>query len=148
MGTTNKSLSQGAAAAADAGCVYPMRNRVSLVGLATGEVVNCLKIPAGTTILQVMTRIVTPESTSGACTAKVGRVGADDSFDASIDLKAVAGTVAAGVGGTDAGITAHYTFLADGYIDLTITINAGPAAACVVEVMALCLGFQPIAGRV
>lgn len=144
MGTTNKTLSQTVPSAVDRDNIKAFRNRVSLVGLATGEVVQCLSIPAGMLVLNVMTRVITPE-TCGAITAVVGDGDGANSWDASANLAAAAGTVYAGVGGTDAYVTTGKLYAAD-TIDITITVANGPCVAGVVEVMAICVAFPPIVG--
>lgn len=147
MGTTNKTLSTTVAAAADADNVFCMRNRVSLVGLATGEVVQCLSVPAGTLVLWVLTRVVTPE-TCGVSTATVGDGAGANSWDASVSFGTgtTAGDVAASVAGTDTYATTGKLYSTADTIDITITVAGGPCVSGVVEVMALCVKFPPIAG--
>ena len=144
MGTTNKTLSQTVPAMTDRDNIKCFRNRVNLVGMATGEVVQCLSIPAGMLVLNVMTRVITPE-TCGATTATVGDGAGANSWDASINLAAAAGTVYAGVGGTDAYVTPGKLYTAD-TIDITLTVANGPMVAGVLEVMAICVEFPPIVG--
>lgn len=146
MGTTNKTLSATVAAAADRDNIKCFRNRVSIVGLATAEVVQCLSIPAGMLVLNVMVKVVTPEA-SGAATATIGDGAGANSWDASTNLAAAAGTVTAGVGGTDAYVTTGKLYAAD-TIDAVLTLASGPATSGVFDIMAICVEFPPTAGSV
>lgn len=138
MGTTNRTLSVTVPSANDVDKIYVMRNRVSIVGLATAEVVQCLSIPAGTLVTNVLVKVITAEA-SGTATATVGDGAGVNSWDAETNLAATAGTVTAGVGGTDAYVTTGKLYSTADTIDLVITLGSGPATTGVFDIEAICV---------
>jgi hypothetical protein len=95
-----------------------------------------------------MFRVVTPE-TCGVCTATMGDGDGANSWDASVSFGTgvTAGAISASAAGTDAYCTTGKLYTAD-TIDITITVAGGPCVSGVVEVMALCVQFPPVLGRV
>lgn len=117
---------------------YIMEKEIDLAGVSTGDVIQALKIPAGTMVQNVTTKIVTPSDK--VTTANVGDGNDADGYDAAIDLAAAAGTRTKGVGGTDAYVTADGTlYSVEDTIDLTLTITAGPIGVGKVLVQANCV---------
>ena len=116
----------------------PIRQRITipLALQVASDVVNGLAVKAGWMVHQVQAIMVTP-STGDALTANVGIGGATSSFDAAIDLTAVAGTSTQGAPGTDAYLTAGGKyFAADDTIDLEFATVTNPAGDLVVDVIA------------
>lgn len=140
MGTTNKTGSVSVAAAADVDNIFIFRNRIDITGLATAEVVQCLSIPAGVLVLNVMVKVITPEA-SGTATATVGDGTAANGWDAETNLAAAAGAITAGVGGTDALVTTGKLYAAADTIDVTLTLGSGPATSGVFDIQAICARF-------
>lgn len=140
MGTTNKTGSQTVPGWEDVDNIFCVRQRVDITALATGEVVQCLSIPANTLVLWVMTKTITAEA-SGVCTGTVGDGSGATSWDAEINLAATAGTVTASVAGTDAYCTTGKLYTTADTIDVTLTIASGPATSGVFDIMALCMKF-------
>jgi hypothetical protein len=117
---------------------FVLENLVDLALVATGDVVQALLIAAGTKVLDVIVKVVTPCGL--VATATVGDGTSAAGFDASTNLNATAGTLTNGLGGTDALMTAGgKLYTADDTIDLTCTIAAGPIVAGKVLVKALCV---------
>ena len=90
-----------------------------------GDVVQCLNIPKGAYVLNVMVTVLTAEGAT--CTATVGDADGANSWDASTNLNATAGTVTAGVSGTDAYALTGKTYTSDDTIDLTMGHDADTA---------------------
>jgi len=101
----------------------------------SSDVLECLNVPAGTFVFDVFVRVITPEG--GTLTATVGDGAGADSWDASTNLNATAGTVTHGASGTDAYATSGKFYAAADTIDLTMSANAGDTAVFVVS--ALCV---------
>jgi hypothetical protein len=140
MATVNKTNSQTSQGWTDTDNIYCMRNRIDFTDVATGDVVQCLSIPAGTLVTNVMVKIITAE-TCGATTATVGDGAGANSWDASTNLAATAGTVTVGVGGTDTYVTTGKLYSTADTIDLTCTVASGPMDVGVADVMAICVKF-------
>jgi hypothetical protein len=101
------------------------------------DVVQALQIPAGTMVLNVYVEVVTAEG--GTCTATVGDGAGASSWDASTDLNATAGTVTAGISGTDAYALTGKVYTAEDTIDLTMGHNTD---AAVINVFAICFDLN------
>lgn len=114
-----------------------IENEVDLGANATptGEVIQCVTVPAGHYVINVACEIT--EAMGLVATATVGDGAGADSWDASINLNATAGTYTVGAGGTDTYVTAGKFYSAADTIDLTCTIAAGPASAGKVRVVVL-----------
>lgn len=117
---------------------YVMEQVIDLAGVATGDVVQALSIPAGTLVKNVFTKIITPSDK--VTTANLGDGDAAAGFDAAINLAAAVGTRTKGTGGVDAFVTddGKLYSVAD-TIDLTVTVTAGPIGAGKVLVSADCV---------
>ena len=114
-----------------------MKNRLDFTkkaGAAT-DVVQALNVPAGTGVLNVFVKVITPQG--GTCTATVGDGAGANSWDASTDLNAAAGTITQGAVGTDAYAVANLgkVYAAADTIDLVLGHTTNVA---VIEVYALC----------
>lgn len=140
MGTTNKTGSQTVPGWEDVDNVFCVRQRVDITALATGEVVQCISIPAGTYVMQVMTKVITAEA-SGVCTATVGDGDGANSWDASVNFAATAGTITCSAPETDTYATTGKLYSTADTIDVTLTIASGPATSGVFDIMALCMKF-------
>jgi len=116
-------------------------------GYVTADVIKAIYIPAGTLVLNVMTKCVTPQTTTSTCTAltaTVGDSGSANGWDASVDLFATAGTVLAGIAASETGrgLAAGYFYASADYIKLTLTLTGGGASTdFVFDVMAVCVQF-------
>ena len=119
---------------------YVMRNRLdfSAIPVAASDVVEALKIPAGTMVLAVCTRVITAEG--GTCTATVGDGDAAAGWDGSVNLNATAGTTTQSIPGTDATATTGKLYAAEDTIDLTMGHTTD---AAVFDVYALCVDMNP-----
>jgi len=123
--------------------VYVLSNRIdfSEVNTAASDVVQALTIPAGTMVIDVMTKLITAEG--GVLTAEVGDGDDPNGWDASVDLNTTVGTLTKSVEGTDARKAANatgYYYSAADTIDLTMSANAADAA--VIDVFALCIDLN------
>jgi hypothetical protein len=106
------------------------------LNVAASDTVQAIKVPAGTYVLNVFVKVVTPEG--GALTATVGDGSGVNSWDASTDLNATAGTVTQGISGTDAYALTGKLYTANDTIDLVH--SAAIADAAVYDVIAV--GFK------
>lgn len=100
--------------------------------VAAADVVQALQIPAGTYVLNVFVEVITAEG--AACTATVGDDAGANSWDAATDLNAVAGTVTAGISGTDAYALTGKVYTTENTIDLTMDHLADDAEIVVYAV--------------
>jgi hypothetical protein len=116
---------------------YVLTNRIDFATTecTAADVIQCLDIPAGTLVTNVFVKVVTAEGAT--CTATVGDGDGANSFDASTDLNAAAGTVTYGIGGTDAYVTYGGKFYSDAdTIDLTMGHNTD---AAILDMYAVCI---------
>lgn len=117
---------------------YTIEREVDLAGVATGDVLEAIKVKAGTLVLNVCTKIVTPSDK--VTTANVGDGAAAAGFDAAINLAAAADTRTKGTAAVDAYVTDDgKLYSAADTIDLTVTVTAGPIGSGKVLVQALCV---------
>lgn len=141
MSTVAKATNQVVKGMKGADKFFILENVVDLAGVATGDVVQCLAIGAKTLVQNVFVEVLTP--TGLTSTATVGDGAGANSFDASMDLNAAAGTRTFGVGGTDAYVSADGKYYASAdTIDLTCTITSGPIVAGKVKVIAICVDLN------
>lgn len=119
---------------------YVSSNVVDLTGVATGDVVQCLDIPADTFVFDVFVEVIT--ATGLTSTATVGDGAGANSWDAETNLNAAAGTVTHGASGTDAYATSGKYYSAADAVDLTCTITSGPCTTGSIRVVALCATIQ------
>ncbi len=93
------------------------------------DVLKILPVKAGMLIRNVAICLLVAEG--AACAANtVGDTGDADGFGALVDLNAAVNTVAKGVGGVDAYVTAGgRLYTADGFINLTVAAALGADAA-------------------
>ena len=139
MGTTDLTVGAGASEWQGHNKFFVMENIVDLGadGTATGEVIQALSIPAGTSVLNVHVEVI--EQMALTATATVGDGAGAADWDASTDLDGAVGTITEGISGTDAYALTGKTYAAADTIDLTCTIAAGPAALGKYKVTALCV---------
>lgn len=142
MGTTNKTVGSGQPDSRSKN-YFILKDRITLevATILTGEVVQCLNVPANTLVKNVHIIMVTP-NTGTAYTATVGDGSGANSWGASVNLKAVAGTVTSGVPGTDAYATSGKVYSVADTIDLTVTINTVGAVAPVFDIIAECISLD------
>jgi hypothetical protein len=119
--------------------MFVLKNTIdfSEVNSGASDVVQVLAVPAGTMVVDVITKVVTPEG--GTLTATVGDGSGASSWDGAVDLNAVAGTYTQSAAGTDAYATTAAKgkiYSSADTIDLTMSANAGDTA--VLEVFAIC----------
>ncbi|NKE69893.1 hypothetical protein [Candidatus Manganitrophus noduliformans] len=113
-----------------------IEKEIDLAGVATGDVLQCLKVKDGFLVHNVTTKIVT--ASDKVTTADVGDGADPNGFDNQIDLAAAAGTRTKGLGGTDQFVTDDgKLYSADDTIDLTVTVTSGPITVGKVLVSAL-----------
>jgi hypothetical protein len=93
--------------------------------MVASSVIEALKIPAGALVHNVRVLVLTAEG--GTLTATVGDGAGANSWDAATNLNS-AGTVTAGLPGTDAYATAGKYYSAADTIDLTLSANAAETA--------------------
>jgi len=100
-----------------------IKNKVLLSELTptNSDVLQCLKVGAGMLVTNVRVAIVT--ASGGTLTATAGDGDGANSWDASTNLNATAGTVTAGLAGTDTYATAGKLYTAADTIDLTLSNN-------------------------
>lgn len=116
---------------------FVIEKEIDLAAVATGDVLQCIKVEDGIMVHQVLTKIITPSDK--VTTADVGDGVDPNGFDDQINLAAAAGTRTKGLGGTDAFVSADgKLYTGDDTIDLTVTVTAGPITAGKVLVQALC----------
>jgi hypothetical protein len=138
MATLAKYNSQTAIPASGLNKVFLIENTVNLAAVATGDVVQALRVAADTYVQQVFVEVVTASGLTS--TATVGDGDDADGYDASTNLNATAGTITYGAGGTDAYLTANgKLYTAADTIDLTCTITSGPIVAGSIKIRALCV---------
>lgn len=127
-----------------AGKFYTISNTVSTV-VANGDTIQAIKIPAGTTVCNVLCYIVTVNNAGTTATATVGDGTDPNGYHASVNLAAAIGTRTIGITGTDALVVTDAMFGIDGTtyaaedtIDLVVTIAGTAPTAGSVKVIALC----------
>lgn len=112
--------------------------------LVTTDIIQCLDIPAYMHVKNVFTKIV-KVATGTTLTCSVGDADSAAGWNAnSTNLKAAAGVCEAGVGGTDALVTAGKLYAAADTIDLTLNTVTSITDWPIVLVTADC--FDPTAG--
>jgi hypothetical protein len=142
---TSTAAATGAISSVGPGKVYLLSNEVDLTSGAVtdADVYQCLAIPADTLVMQVKIEVTTA-ATGTTNTATVGDGDGAASWDASVNLKATAGTWTTSTVGTDtyavAASMGKFYETADS-IDLVMTataITAGPKF----EIHALCVDYN------
>lgn len=120
---------------------YVVYNDVELDEIATGDVVMCLDIPAGTFVERVAVKVLTP-TTATTASATAGDGSGAAKWISTVDAKGSAGTVTNGAVGTDDYVTSNGKFYASAdTIDLTFTITGGPCSDGKLRVYAICNTF-------
>ena len=144
MATTDLSHSSAAMPLNGDAKTFLISNELTLpTALATNDLVNALKIPAGTMVLNAYTKI----STAGvgtAVTLEVGNSGDTNGLIASVDGTAAAGTVVVGGGAYTAAFGTYYSTA--GTIDIKASTITGMTTATKLIVAALCVIPFPVAG--
>lgn len=109
--------------------------------LVTTDIIQCLDIPANMHVKNVFTKIV-KAATGTTLTGSVGDGDGAASWDANTrDFKAAAGSVACGVGGTDAYVTTGKLYTSADTIDIVLNTVTAITAWPTVLVVADC--FDP-----
>jgi len=91
-------------------------------GAVSTDILQSLNIPAGTYVRNVFVEII-EACVATSITATVGDGAGANSWDASTNLAAVAGTITGGAGGTDTYVTTGKLYTAADTIDLVVTVN-------------------------
>jgi len=122
--------------------VFVLSNTVDISGAGNADIYQALPVGTGTVVLNVFTKIITANDAATSSAADVGDGTDPNGYDNAVDMKATAGTLAKGVGGTDAYITNDGTLYTSGdTIDLTFAVT-GTNTAGSVKVMALCVDLN------
>ena len=109
-------------------------------GAVSTDIVKLLNIPAGIFVKNVYVEVVTP-ATATSITATIGDGAGANSWDASSNFAAAAGTLTNGVNGTDAyALTGKHYATAD-TIDAVVTVNTMTVGA-VLKVTADCIDLS------
>lgn len=141
MATVDKTVGSGSVPARGLDKCYLMSQEIDLTAIATGDVVQCLSIPAMTLVVNVFVEVIT--ATGLTSTATVGDADGANSWDASTNLNATAGTTTYGISGTDAyALPPGKLYTAADTIDLTCTITSGPCTTGKVKVTAICVNLD------
>lgn len=141
MATLDKTVGAGAFKAMNLNKIILLRQDIDLTGVATGDVVQCLSVAAKTLVINVIVEVITP--TGLTSTATVGDGAGANSWDASTNLNAAAGTMTYGVSGTDTyALPPGKIYTAADTIDLTCTITSGPCTTGKVRVTAICVDLS------
>lgn len=118
--------------------VFVMSNTVDISGADDGDVYQVLPVGTGTVVLNVFTKIVTPNNAATSSTVNIGDGNNTSGYGSSTNMKAAAGTFTKGIGGTHTYITNDGTLYTSGdTIDLTFSVT-GTNTVGSVKVMALC----------
>jgi hypothetical protein len=125
---------------------YIVKNTIDLTGsaLVSTDIYQCLAIPAGTKVIEVCIKMITP-AVGTTLTMDVGDGGADDGWDASVDGKGVANTRTISANGTDARAVAAdngYLYTSADSIDVTMTTATAITAGPKFTIYALCVDYQ------
>jgi len=104
------------------GALFVLENEIDFdsLNVESGDVVQALPVGEGMRVLLVETEIVTPSDAATSATAIIGDGDDDDGFDADVDLKAEAGTIAC-TGSADAYAVSGKRYTSDDTIDVTPT---------------------------
>jgi len=102
--------------------------------VGSGDTVKCLNVAADMLVTNVRVIVVTPEGSTA--TATVGDGDTANGWDASTNLNGTAGTVTAGLAGTDAFATAGKLYTAADTIDIVVSA-ALDTAVIIVEAEAV-----------
>lgn len=136
----------------EGGIPFVIENTVSIVVATTADVIQALKIPAGTYIGNVFMTIVTQSDAATSHAIDVGDGTDPNGWDNAVDVKGGAvGSITSGAAGTDAyvptgkGTFPHFAkyYAAEDTIDLTNAIVGVPTVGSV-KVQALC--YKPLIG--
>ncbi len=122
--------------------VFVLSNTVDISGADDGDVYQVLPAGTGSVVLNVFTKIVTPNDAATSSTVNIGDGSNASGYGSSTSMKAAAGTFTKGVGGTHTYITNDGTlYTAGDTIDLTFTVT-GTNTVGSVKVMALCVDLN------
>lgn len=122
--------------------VFILKNTVDISAAANGDVFQVLNVGTGTCVLNVFTEIVTANDAATASTVDIGDGSDANGYDNGVSMKAAAGTLSKGVGGTDQYVTdGGKLYTGADTIDLTFTVT-GTNAVGSVKVRALCVDLN------
>lgn len=117
---------------------FVMNNVVDTSAASNADVYQVLPVIKGVHVLNVSTKVITPNNAGTASAVDVGDGTDPNGFDNQVDMKATAGTLSMGLGGTDAYITTGGKMYTEAdTIDLVFAVT-GTNTAGSVEVRALC----------
>lgn len=128
------------------GKIYRLKNTIDFSIAANNslaaDVIQCLDIQANTQVVQVWTKVVTPEG--GVCTADVGDGTDPNGYNDAMDLNAAAGTIEQSADGTDAYADdvqppGGKIYTAADTIDMVLDHNTD---AAVIEIYAFCIDLN------
>lgn len=122
--------------------VFLMKNTVDISVAANADVYQVLNVGSDVVVLNVFTEIITANNAATSSAVDVGDGDDPNGFDNAVNMKATAGTVTKGVGGTDAYVTADgRLYTAADTIDLTFAVT-GTNTIGSVKVTALCIDLN------
>lgn len=122
--------------------VFLMKNTVDISTAANADVYEVLKVGSGVIVLNVMTKIVTPNNAATSSAVDVGDDADPNGYDNAVSMKAAAGTLTKGIGGTDAYITTDGRLYSTAdTIDFTFAVTGTNSAGSVI-VTALCIDLN------
>jgi hypothetical protein len=128
---------------------YVLRREIDLTALTTaastiltGDVFQCLPIPADTVVVNVFVKIVTA-AVGTTLTLDVGDAGDPDDWDEDVDGKGTAGTVTYGISGIDVlcddiGDGQGKLYTTADTIDVTVVLGTAITAGPKFEIYAIC----------
>lgn len=120
---------------------YRLDNRITIPAAAVStDIIQCLPVKAGTLVLGVYEKIVTP-ATATSISATVGDGDTANGYDASVDLKGAAGAVTKSTPSDTYPAAGGKYYSADDTIDLVVTVNTMTVGA-VLDIYADCLDLN------
>lgn len=122
--------------------VFLMKNTVDISTAANADVYQVMNVSSGVVVLNVFTNIVTANNAATSSAVDVGDGADPNGYDNAVDMKATAGTLTKGIGGTDAYVTADgKLYTAADTIDLTFAVTGTNTTGSVI-VTALCIDLN------
>jgi len=120
------------------GALFILENEIDFdsLNVNSGDVVQALPVGEGMRVLLVETEIVTPSDAETSATAIVGDGDDNDGFDADVNLKADAGTIAC-TGSGDAYAVSGKRYTSDDVINVTPTWSGATTVKGKIKVRAI-----------
>jgi len=124
----------------DAGSFFVLSRTVDLDAIthASGDTIQVIPVPSGVRCVGVECEIVTPSDAATSATMNIGDGADADGYDASVDLKATAGTITV-TGSSDAYFFPGKRYTADDTIDITPTYNGATTTKGKIILRAFCI---------